>query len=137
MRGVLIDAGPLIALIDRSDAHHDACVETLRTIREALVTVWPAVTEAMHLLGPSWPAQSALWEMIESGAVDLASLDAEDAPRMSALMYKYRDLPMDMADAALVRVAEREHIRRVFTLDQRDFRLYRAEGLGRLSLLPA
>lgn len=91
----------------------------------------------MHLPAPSWPAQSALWEMIESRAVGLAPLDAADAPRMSALMQKYRGLPMDLADAALVRVAERERLRRVFTLDQRGFRLYRAEGLGRLSLLPA
>ena len=56
---------------------------------------------------------------------------------MAELMRKYKDLPMDLADAALVRVAERERIRHVFTLDQRDFRVYRPTGLGRLSLLPA
>lgn len=136
MRGVLVDAGPLIALIDRGDQHHARCVETLKALREPLVSVWPAITEAMYLLGPLWQAQAALWEMLESGAVELAPLDADDVPRMTALMGKYRDLPMDLADAALVRVAEREHIRQVFTLDQRDFRLYRPLGLGRLSLLP-
>jgi len=56
---------------------------------------------------------------------------------MRELMRKYQDLPMDLADAALVRVAEREKLRRVFTLDQRDFQIYRPSRLGRFSLLPA
>ena len=137
MRGVLVDAGPLVALIDRGDDHHQRCVDALRGIRDPLMTVWPAVTEAMYLLGPSWPAQAALWEMVESEAVALLQLDGDDVPRMAELMRKYKDLPMDLADAALVRVAERERIRHVFTLDQRDFRVYRPAGLGRLSLLPA
>jgi hypothetical protein len=137
VRGVLVDAGPLVALIDRGDEHHRRCVDALREIRDPLMTVWPAVTEAMYLLGPSWPAQTALWEMVESEAVALLPLDGDDVPRMAELMRKYKDLPMDLADAALVRVAERERIRHVFTLDQRDFRVYRPAGLGRLSLLPA
>jgi len=136
VRGVLVDAGPLVALIDRGDDHHQRCVDALRGIRDPLMTVWPAVTEAMYLLGPSWPAQAALWEMVESEAVALLPLDGDDVPRMAELMRKYKDLPMDLADAALVRVAERERIRHVFTLDQRDFRVYRPTGLGRLSLLP-
>jgi predicted nucleic acid-binding protein len=74
--------------------------------------------------------------MLESGAVGLLPLDEDDLPRITALMAKYRDLPMDLADAALVRLAERERIRHVFTLDQRDFRVYRPAGLGRLSLIP-
>jgi len=137
VRGVLVDAGPLVALIDRGDDHHQRCVDALRGLRDPLMTVWPAVTEAMYLLGPSWPAQAALWEMVESEAVALLPLDGEDVPRMAELMRKYKDLPMDLVDAALVRVAERERIRQVFTLDQRDFRVYRPAGLGRLSLLPA
>jgi hypothetical protein len=137
VRGVLVDAGPLVALIDRGDEHHQRCVDALRGIRDPLMTVWPAVTEAMYLLGPSWTAQAGLWEMVESEAVALLQLDGDDVPRMAELMRKYKDLPMDLADAALVRVAERERIRHIFTLDQRDFRVYRPAGLGRLSLLPA
>jgi predicted nucleic acid-binding protein len=56
--------------------------------------------------------------------------------RLRALMEKYRDLPMDLADAALVRVAERERIRDVFTLDRRDFSIYRPLGLGRFRIVP-
>jgi hypothetical protein len=123
-------------MVDRGDTHHARCVEALQGIREPLMTVWPAVTEAMFIVRDSWPAQAALLEMVESGAVGLLPLDEDDVPRMTELMAKYRDLPMDLADAALVRVAERERLRHVFTLDQRDFRVYRPAGLGRLSLLP-
>lgn len=136
MPAVLVDAGPLVALLDRSDPHHGACVDTLRSIRDPLVTVWPAFTEAMYLLRVLWEAQDALWEMVESGALRILVLDEGDVSRMKELMRKYRDLPMDLADAALVRVAEREKLRRIFTLDRRDFQVYRPARVGRFSVLP-
>jgi len=63
-------------------------------------------------------------------------LGTADVPRMRELMRKYRDLPMDLADAALVRVAERERVSRVFTIDRRDFELYRPRGVRRFTILP-
>jgi uncharacterized protein len=132
---ILIDAGPLVALINTDDGHHNRCRAAARVIRDALGTVWPVVTEAMYLLG-AWRAQDALWDLIESAPVDLLPLGASDSARMRELMRKYRDLPMDLADAALVTVAERERISRIFTLDQRDFEIYRPARLGRFSLLP-
>jgi predicted nucleic acid-binding protein len=134
---VLVDAGPLVALLDGADAHHAACVDALQAIRDPLVTVWPALTEAMYLLGFSSRAQDALWEMVDGEALALAALDRHDASRMQALMRKYRDLPMDLADAALVRVAEREKLQHIFTLDRKHFRVYRPAGVGRFSILPA
>jgi predicted nucleic acid-binding protein len=134
--GVLVDAGPLVALLDRSDQHHRACVEASKTIRGPLVSVWPAVTEAMYLLGVSGEAQDALWDMMATGAVVLAPLDASDVPRMRELMRKYRDRPMDLADAALVRVGEREKIRTIFTVDRSDFETYRPSRTWRFSILP-
>lgn len=136
MRGVLVDAGPLIALLDRSDPQHAACVATLKTVREPLLTVWPALTEAMYLLGGSWLGQKALWSRLETDALTLVPLDAADARRMRELMEKYRDLPMDLADAALVCVAERESLMQVFTLDRKHFSIYRASRRRRFSILP-
>lgn len=136
MRGILVDTGPLVALLDRSDRHHESIQEALAAIREPLLTVWPVVTEAIYLLSFSWAAQKALWEMLETGAVELLGLGREDVPHLKRLMEKYRDLPMDMADAALVRVAEREGLRRVLTLDQRDFGLYRIARKGSFTVLP-
>jgi uncharacterized protein len=136
VHGVLVDAGPLVALIDRADPDHHACVEALKTLRDPLITVWPAFTEAMDLLRASWRAQQALWSRLETDALTLAPLDERDAPRLRALMEKYRDLPMDLTDASLVRVAERESLRRIFTLDRRHFSLYRP-GRQRFSIVPA
>ena len=136
MRAVLVDAGPLVALLDRSDAAHEACVGALKTLRDPLVTVWPAFTEAMYLLGGSWAGQKALWSRLETEALALAPLDETDAPRMRELMEKYRDLPMDLADAALVRVAERESLTQIFTLDRRHFSVYRSGRRRRFSIVP-
>ena len=136
MRAVLVDTGPLVALLDQSDSFHEEVTETVRGIQDRLVTVWPVVVEAMYLLSASWRAQKALWEMVETGAVQLVRLDESDVPELKNLMEKYRDLPMDMADAALVRVADREGIRRVLTLDKRHFSVYRLSRKGSFTLLP-
>ena len=137
MPAVLVDTGPLVALLDRSDRDHIACQETLSSLNDSMVTVWPVVTEAIYMLRAYWQAQDALWEMIETGAVGILPLVTEDVPRMRELMHKYRDLPMDLADAALVRVAERERLRRIFTLDRRDFQIYRPSRIGRFVILPS
>jgi predicted nucleic acid-binding protein len=134
---ILVDTGPLVALIHKDDEHHEICKKTFSSIGEPLGTVWPVLTEAMYLLSFSLTGQIALWELIESGAVELLSLGTEDIARMKELMRKYRDLPMDLADAALVRVAERERLRRIFTVDRRDFQIYRPSRIGRFTILPS
>ncbi len=136
MTPALVDAGPLIAMLDRSDPSHDRCLETLKTLSAPLLTIWPAFTEAMYLLGASWPAQRALLNYVTDGALKLVPLAEDDVPRIRDLMQKYRDLPMDLADAALVRVAERERVSTVFTLDRRDFSLYRPSRIGRFRIVP-
>lgn len=136
MPNVLVDAGPLVALIDRTDSYHHQCTTTLKTIRDPLVTVWPALAEAMYLLRYDANDQRVLWDMIVVGGVRLMELSNEDYPRMRELMWQYRDLPMDLADAALVRVAERESLRRIFSIDRRDFEIYRPHRIGRFEILP-
>ena len=137
MPAVLVDTGPLVALLDRSDPYHLTCQETLSSLDDSLVTVWPVVTEAMYMLRAYWQAQDALWEMIDTGAVEILLLGKDDIARLRDLMRKYRDLPMDLANAALVRVAERERLRRIFTLDRRDFQIYRPSRIGRFVVLPS
>ena len=137
MPAVLVDAGPLVALLDRSDPDHVSCQGILSSITDSLVTVWPVLAEAMYLLRGYLPAQEALWEMIEAGAVEILPLGIDDVPRMKELMRKYRDLPMDLADAALVRVAERERLRQIFTLDRRDFQIYKPSRISRFTIFPS
>jgi len=134
--GVLVDASALIALLDHDDAGHERCVETLKRVRGPLSTVWPALTEAMHLLADIPRGVEALCDMVSDEAVLLLELEAADLARMKALMQKYRDLPMDFADAALVRAAERERITRIVTLDS-HFQVYRLPHRGRFAVLPS
>ena len=136
MPDVLVDASALIALLDRDDAAHERCVETLKGIRDPLVTVWPALTEAMHLLADTPRGPDALCDMVTDGALTLIQRDAPDLGRMKQLMQKYRDLPMDVADAALVCAAERERLTRIVTFD-RHFEIYRLPRRARFTVLPS
>lgn len=133
---ILTDAGPLVAIVDADDQHHAKCVATLKDLREPLATVWPPLVEAMYLLSDQPLAQEAVWEMLDRGALILLPLDSSDIPGIRAFMRKYANRPMDLADAALLRVAEREGLRQVFTIDRRDFSVYRLLNRTRLTLLP-
>jgi len=133
---ILVDAGPLVALVDADDQHHSSCARALSVMDEPLATVWPALTEAMYLLRDLARGQDAVWEMIERGAVQVLPLRMADVSRMRALMRKYADRPMDVADAALVAVAERESVRTIFTVDRGDFSVYRLHGRARVTIIP-
>lgn len=134
--GILIDAGPLVAILHRDDRDHARCVDTLKGFREPVLTTWMPITEAMYLLSFSRDAQDALLQMIERGALHVLALGSEDLASIRGLMRKYADQPMDFADASLVRIAQRENIHRIFTLDQHDFNTYRlARGQG-FTILP-
>lgn len=133
---ILVDAGPLVALVDKDDQFHKKCVAALKGLREPLVSIWPPVTEAMYLLADLPKAQEALWEMLARGVLRLLPLDLADVPRIRELMVKYADRPMDLADAALVRVAEREGVRKIFTVDREDFSIYRLHGRVRPHIIP-
>ncbi len=133
---ILLDAGPLVAVLHRDDRNHEHCVGALRSLREPVGTTWPVISEVMHLFCFSWEAQDALWDLIATGSLHLIPIDTTDVPRMRQLMQKYKDLPMDVADASLVRVAERDGIRRLFTIDRREFALYRPVKIGRFQIIP-
>lgn len=133
----LVDAGPLVALVDAGEPDHERCVATLHAIRLPLLTTWPAFTEAMYLIGRAggWPAQRALWQLVLNGDLDVATPGAKAIARTVRLMERYADLPMDMADATLVALAEERKLKRIFTLDG-DFTVYRLHGRTRFELLP-
>jgi predicted nucleic acid-binding protein len=134
VRGVLVDAGPLVAWLDRRDRNHTRSVEALRSVLDPLVTVWPVLVEAMYLL-ETWSEQASLWALVEAGPIRLAPLGDDDVPRLRELMAKYRDLPMGLADAALVHVAERDGYRRILTIDRRDFEIYGLAGRERFTIV--
>ncbi len=134
---ILIDTGPIVALLDRDDRYHSLCVEIYKKdIKEPLLTTWPVLTEVFYLLGFSYVLQDALWEFIQRGALKIYEIDFKLMNRCRTLMKKYRDLPMDLADATLVAVAEAEGIDTIFTLDHKDFNVYRTSKKKTFRLLP-
>jgi uncharacterized protein len=133
----LTDAGPLIALIDKADGDHARCVAALDDLDAPLVSTWPVFTEACYLLGDrvGWQGQDALWRLVLRDDLQLVEMSAAMRGRSRDLMAQYRDLPMDLADASLVALAESKRLRRVFTLDE-DFRVYRLPGRRSFEVVP-
>jgi len=133
---VIIDAGPLVALFDKSEPLHQACTDVLAALRSPLVTTWPAVTEAFYFLKGWDVGQRELWDFILAGGVHVDDIPAERHSRMRELMKKYADNPMDLADASLVAAAEIHKIRKVFTLDRSDFDRYRPKHCSHFEIIP-
>jgi hypothetical protein len=134
---VLVDTGPLVALFDPSDASRSACRACLDMLeRSDLVTTEAVVTEAAYLLDFSIHAQAALMRLLGAGRPRIEALSERDHLRAAELLARYASLPMDYADATLVILAERFRTRQVFTLDRRDFGIYRV-GRARFAIIPA
>lgn len=133
---VLVDTGPLVALFDPSDRDHAACTAALAALYTSrLLTTLAVVTEVTYLLAFSTDAQQALLTFVSAGGVELADVAPADVSRAGALMKKYADLPMDFADATLVVVGESLKTPWIFTLDRRDFSVYRV-GRKAFRILP-
>lgn len=135
---ILVDAGPLIAIIDRGEPDHRICMEALSSLTGPMLTTWPALTEAIYLLGRAggWPAQEALWKLLARDDLQLVDWDESLLRRTRALIKKYADVPMDLADATLVAAAEKLRLNRILTLDS-DFRIYRLAGKRYFEVIPS
>ena len=124
---IAVDTGFLFALIDKSDAWHSRAVAALPTVQEGWITTWPVLTEATHLL-TRWigtDAAQALLREVADGAIAVWSWPLAHTERMVQLMARYASLPMDLADASLVLLAEELGHGRILTTDARDFGAYR------------
>lgn len=133
---LILDTGAFVALIDRSEGRHRDCVQVLESWTGSIVTTEAILTETLYLVGPSWNPQRACLDFILRGAVVLVPPSLESLRRVSALMEKYADRPMDYADATLVALAEDLDTDLVFTLDRQDFSIYRLHGARAFQVLP-
>jgi predicted nucleic acid-binding protein len=134
---ILIDTGPIVALFDKDDRYHTLCVEILKEIKERLISTWPVLTECFYLLNFSWEVQDSLWLFIQRGGMEIYPLEKELLIRCRELMKQYRDLPMDLADATLVTLADALGASKIFTLDHKDFSIYRLKQKRRFALIPS
>jgi predicted nucleic acid-binding protein len=133
---ILVDTGPLVALLDRSDAEHDRCTSALANLRLPFATTWPVITEAAWLLRARSDHVVRLLQLVTEGHVDVFHLDAESTLWMASFINKYADQSPQLADASLVHLAERLDINSIFTLDKRDFSIYRTTAGHALDILP-
>jgi hypothetical protein len=124
VKRLLVDSGPLIALFDRSDQYHTLVVNHLKTVDEVLLTTWPVVTEVSHMLDFHIDAQLGFLKWIELGGLEVRNLNEADVSRIVELVEKYSNVPMDVADASLLILAEDLDTRRILSIDS-DFEIFR------------
>jgi uncharacterized protein len=124
---VIVDTGFWLALADRQDTYHKSAKSKLQQIEEPLVTTWCVVTETCYMLlkRKGVDAQAAFMTSISNGAFELYDLQSHHAQRIAELMQQYANLPMDLADASLVILAEELGHGRILSVDYRDFNTYR------------
>ena len=133
---VLVDTGPIVAILSESDEYHGACVEQLRRITGPLLTCWPVITEAAWLLRAHPLAVERLLSSFNSRPFALVSLNEVDLSGIAAILVKYRGLGIQLADASLVHLANRDGVEIMFTQDRRDFGVLRLASGKKFRLIP-
>jgi predicted nucleic acid-binding protein len=126
----------LVAIVRAREEAHARCVSALRAFRVPLLTCWPVLTETAWLLREEPEGMRAVLGLVRSGAVQLVELDEHALVCIVAFMDRYAALGAQLADAALVFIAEAHGLDTVFTLDRRDFSVYRLSSGQALTILP-
>lgn len=133
---ILCDAGVLLCLVDRTQPQHNAYRTIVTDLAQPLITTWACLTEAMYLAlhRGGWAMQKQLGRLLLDKLLLICEIQEEDYARLLDLMEKYRDRPMDLADATLVIVAEETGYRQILTLDS-DFLVYRIGDRGNFNVI--
>ncbi|MCP4702490.1 MAG: PIN domain-containing protein [Gammaproteobacteria bacterium] len=127
---IIVDAGFFIAIGNRRDSYHELAIQRMQELSEQaerFITTCAVVTEASYLIFQRGgrKAQRNFIERYQNGLFEVFNLEVFHAPQINRLMDKYADLPMDLADASLVILAEHLGHGRILSTDQRDFQAYR------------
>ncbi len=121
---ILIDAGPLIALFDKDDSYHEKIINFIKNKKFKFITTTAVITEVSYMLNFNIEVQILFFEWIMKEGVLIQEILQDDLPRIVELTKKYRDRPMDFADATLVVAAEKTGIKQIISIDA-DFDIYR------------
>ena len=131
-----MDTGPLVALIDRSEGKHEICVDWFRQFKGEIFTSEAVLTEVLYLLNFSSSAQSAALDFVLTGAIVLVPSSIESMKMVKVLMGKYKDFPMDFADATLVSLAHDLAVDHIVTFDKKHFGVYRLHKRHSFIIIP-
>jgi len=126
-RPIIIDTGPLVAFLVESEPRHTWAVEQFKSLPAPFLTCEPVLTEAFHLLSRAREGPRQFFQLLSRGVLKVDFELMAEAGALEKLVRKYHDLPMSLADACLVRLAERHQSALVLTLD-RHFKIYRKHG---------
>lgn len=133
---LIVDTGPLVALLDATDPDHERCATLLRNTNEPRIVPVCVLVEVEYLLRP-WPqALDALLADFNAGGFELLDLPTRWLLRSGELIERYRDLPLGLVDATVIAAAEMLGETRVATLDHRHFTVVRPSHTTALELLP-
>ncbi|CAB1083474.1 hypothetical protein JY97_04330 [Alkalispirochaeta odontotermitis] len=132
----LLDTGPWVALIDRSESRHTECVNWLRAFSGRLYSTEAVLTEVLYLLNFSITAQCAAMDFVLKSVVEIVPANINSLKKTKTLMKKYADLPMDFADATLVCLAAETGLQNVVTFDRRDLAIYKLPRKQSFTVMP-
>ena len=133
---LLLDTGALVTLLDRSQPNHRRFADFFDTWRSAVVSTEAVLTESSHLLGRVGGGRTACLDFFLAGGATLVPQTRATLGRCRDLVERYRDLPMDYADATLVVLAEDLDTNLVLTTDRKDFAIYRIGRSKRFKIVP-
>jgi predicted nucleic acid-binding protein len=125
-----------VAILSSTDQYHEACLQTVQSLRGPLLTCWPVITEAAWLLQSIPGAFEKLLRSISDGIVEILPVAGKEAAGVAEIMKKYGSLRPQFADAMVVYLAARKNISTIFTLDRRDFSVYRTGRKGVFRIVP-
>ena len=131
---VVVDTGPIVAMLDADEANHDWVMLQVQRLRPPLLTCEAVLTEAAFLMSRAGVDSSVVPQLVTRGFVTIAKLFDDDAAQIVRLMARYRNVPMSLTDACLVKLVERTPNATLFTLDT-DFSIYRQKGRRLIPLL--
>lgn len=124
MQKTIIDSGPLIALFDRSDKYHKIVLDFIKSYQGKLITSWAVITEVSHMLDFNLQVQIDFLKWCEIGGIEVYTISQDEISNIRVMMEKYLDIPMDLADATLMYIANKENIKNIVSIDS-DFDIYR------------
>ena len=133
---VILDTGPWVALIDRSESRHTECVQWLKNFSGRLYSTEAVLTEVLYILNFSITAQCAALDFVLESVVEIVPSNTESLKKTKNLMKKYADLPMDFADATIVCLATQTGMQNIVTFDKKDFAIYKLPKKKSFTIMP-
>ena len=132
----ILDTGPWVALIDRSESRHTECIQWLKNFPGRLYSTEAVLTEVLYILNFSITARCAALDFVLKSVVEIVPSSTASLKKTKNLIKKYADLPMDFADATIVCLANETGMQNIVTFDQKDFSIYRLPKKKSFTIMP-